>query len=555
MAGLFDDLVPTVAPPPSDNLFDDLIPPSGGAGAMPALFTDATPLQDKPKPTISDSLKRGYLNAMAGHDFAQALDRQELAEGMYDYRTMSGFAGGQGLAARSLGRDKIKPEHMGDITQFSWDGLGGTSAGELKKIENQFIDEREALIASVLNTKKEIGALPAHEGVRQFGETKGALDAVKYLATNPSTAGHLLAESAYPMVEQLGAATLGGLVAGPAGMMIATGKASNEANFASKLLEEAQNTGVPLDAIIKDKTQRDKAAITAQKYAGPVSAADALSMGAARFLAPFKSAAANVALQGFGAQPAMGAGGDALGQLNAYGEIKSMPDVVAEGMLEIPGGVVEMGMTRAVKPKAYQGVPTPTSGASLSGIIASGEGGYGSYNKGVAGDSRDQIDFSQMTVGQLMARQALPKGDANRVFAFGKYQIVPSTMAEAVTKLGISPDERVTPELQERIFTDYLAKDKRPALRDFITGKNDDIRAAVKAGSQEWASVANPETGRSYHEGKGGNAASISAERFGTGLQNAREQYAALIANGVDPNAAYRQSLGSASTSSSTNPA
>ena len=55
-----------------------------------------------------------------------------------------------------------------------------------------------------------------------------------------------------------------------------------------------------------------------------------------------------------------------------------------------------------------------------------------------------------MTVAEIMAAQALPEGDSNRLFAVGKYQVIPSTMKGAAAAMGLTGKEQFTPELQER---------------------------------------------------------------------------------------------------------
>ena len=78
------------------------------------------------------------------------------------------------------------------------------------------------------------------------------------------------------------------------------------------------------------------------------------------------------------------------------------------------------------------------AGGILGELIASGEGDYNSFNRGVAGDSKGKkINFADMTLTDAMAQQALPKGDPNRLFAIGKYQWVPQTMSDCVKALKI----------------------------------------------------------------------------------------------------------------------
>lgn len=154
-----------------------------------------------------------------------------------------------------------------------------------------------------------------------------------------------------------------------------------------------------------------------------------------------------------------------------------------------------------------------TAGGALGSLIGRHEGSYDSFNRGRAGDSRGaSIDFSSMTVDEILAAQSLPKNDPKRLFAVGKYQVVPKTMKEAVSSLGIKGSERFTPELQEKIFKDYLVGKKRRAVSEFLSGKSNDIDSAVLALSKEFASVQDPRTGKGYYDGIAGNKASISAD-------------------------------------------
>ncbi|MCS3748585.1 peptidoglycan hydrolase-like protein with peptidoglycan-binding domain [Xanthomonas arboricola] len=204
--------------------------------------------------------------------------------------------------------------------------------------------------------------------------------------------------------------------------------------------------------------------------------------------------------------------------------------------------------TPAAPQPATATAATPFRDSPLSALISGGEGGYGSYNRGRAGDANGgQIDFSALTVGEVMRRQRLHEtnpGSPDELFAVGKYQMVPATMREAVARLGIDPSEQLTPQLQERLFNDYLIDEKRPEVRDYITGQNTDEAArsnAQLALSREFASVANPATGRSYYDGdSGGNAASITAAQTASALDQMRDSYQRNVQSGMSPNEAYR---------------
>lgn len=100
----------------------------------------------------------------------------------------------------------------------------------------------------------------------------------------------------------------------------------------------------------------------------------------------------------------------------------------------------------------------------LADLIQRGESGrnnYNAYNRGtyIAADGREHIrgstgpiEFSSMTVGDVMDAQALPRGDQERLFAVGRYQVIPSTMKDAVNKLGLERSQEFTPSSKIKCF-------------------------------------------------------------------------------------------------------
>ncbi len=195
---------------------------------------------------------------------------------------------------------------------------------------------------------------------------------------------------------------------------------------------------------------------------------------------------------------------------------------------------------------AAEGTTSQYGATPLSNLIGSGEGGYNSYNRGVAGDSVNgrTLALTDMTVGEIMRRQDLPRSDPDRLFAVGKFQIIPGTMEETVRALGVDRNARYTPELQERMFADYLVDEKRPAVHGYITGRTggaEGLGRAQLALAQEFASVADPRTGRSYYDGdSAGNSASITAAQAAGALGQMRRAYQANIDQGMAPGEAYR---------------
>ncbi|MGI0509043.1 mannosyl-glycoprotein endo-beta-N-acetylglucosamidase [Burkholderia sp. ZZQ-2] len=154
-------------------------------------------------------------------------------------------------------------------------------------------------------------------------------------------------------------------------------------------------------------------------------------------------------------------------------------------------------------------------------LIARGEGDYNSVNRGARGGYRAGTEnLEGMTLAQVMAAQR-----AGQFNAAGRYQIIGSTLAEAARGLKLKGNEMFDRRLQDRIFEQYLVRNKRRAIADYVEGRSGDLRAALRAASREWASVADPDTGRSYYAGKGNNRASISAAEMEAALRNTRATY------------------------------
>ena len=100
------------------------------------------------------------------------------------------------------------------------------------------------------------------------------------------------------------------------------------------------------------------------------------------------------------------------------------------------------------------------AGQPLAANIAkfeSGGAGYNAYNKGTVNNiiigSDKQIDLSSITIEEYFRKSRLPMNDPDRLFAVGKYQIIPGTMGDAVKSLSLDPKTTyLTPSTQETIF-------------------------------------------------------------------------------------------------------
>jgi hypothetical protein len=173
-----------------------------------------------------------------------------------------------------------------------------------------------------------------------------------------------------------------------------------------------------------------------------------------------------------------------------------------------------------------------TSAGRMSGLlsfIAAGEGGYNSMNQGTRGGrivgsthnaaSKLGKDLTDMTIGEVMAAQR-----SGRLFAAGRYQIIPSTMQGIVGAAGLSMNDKFSPENQDRLGV-ALIEHKRPYAYAYITGQHDDRRGAMLALAQEWASLPDPRTGRSFYGN--GNRSSHTVAAVATAIDAARRAWQA----------------------------
>ena len=134
--------------------------------------------------------------------------------------------------------------------------------------------------------------------------------------------------------------------------------------------------------------------------------------------------------------------------------------------------------------------------APLFDLIASGEGGYNSMNQGtrggrIVGSTHDAStilgkNLFDMTVQEVMNHQA-----SGKLYAAGKYQIVPGTMKDFVARGGVSKSDMYDAATQEK-FPKYVIYKKRPTVGKYLEGKAP-LNDAILALSAEFASIGVPE--------------------------------------------------------------
>ena len=188
---------------------------------------------------------------------------------------------------------------------------------------------------------------------------------------------------------------------------------------------------------------------------------------------------------------------------------------------------------------------TGSSGRSFGGDE------YNAYNKGTVGNKMigadKPIDFSKMTITEYLRRGSLDVNDPDRLFAVGRYQIIPKTMENLIKNLKIDPDKTtLNRDTQDMLFAKGLTTSiqGRTAVDNYIKGKPGVTRDdAIMALAKEFASVGVPydtervtrayknkkgemvpeqripiKRGQSYYTGTGGNKAHNSPDEVGAAL-------------------------------------
>lgn len=168
---------------------------------------------------------------------------------------------------------------------------------------------------------------------------------------------------------------------------------------------------------------------------------------------------------------------------------------------------------------------------------------YSAYNKISSPPPKTfyETDLTSLSIAQIQKKQK-----DREMFAVGRYQIIPSTLTDAVNMLKLDSSLTFDEETQDRIFEDYLLKIKRKALIRYLEGDGD-IEDALHAWAKEFASAGvrkgkriNPASridaqgktyqesrvasfeGQSYYAGDGLNTAHISPAQMAEALRESK---------------------------------
>lgn len=137
-------------------------------------------------------------------------------------------------------------------------------------------------------------------------------------------------------------------------------------------------------------------------------------------------------------------------------------------------------------------------------LISKGEGDYNSVNLGERyGNRASTRDLTKMTIGQVLRAQ-----EAKEFNAAGRYQFIPRTLRATMKSAGLSENDLFDEKNQDILARQNILNQR--AIKDFLTGKSNNLIAAGISMAAQWRSLADPRTGKTYADkGARVNKASI----------------------------------------------
>lgn len=269
--------------------------------------------------------------------------------------------------------------------------------------------------------------------------------------------------------------------------------------------------------------------------------------------------------------------GDNLTVVNPYGSdidllngsVGAVANAAAGRAAQAAQNVIQSGV-ESVIPSA-DAANLPVGGKGIKDFITKGESfrkGWSPYdvgNKviGVYANGKTRYGYSEEKLSQLTIREVMKLQEQKRVFAAGRYQIIPKTLIEAVNGTGTSLDAKFDAQTQEAL-ANYLLTKKRAKIANYIrTGQGFD--AAALGMAQEWASVPLLQSatrtskgvvyhmtrGQSFYSGNGTDKAHHKPEDLEKALTQAHNRYDLALKNGANDVQAMDYALSGLSSSSS----
>lgn len=161
----------------------------------------------------------------------------------------------------------------------------------------------------------------------------------------------------------------------------------------------------------------------------------------------------------------------------------------------------------------YRYAPATGEYGALLDFISKPESG-GNYNAYYGNTKNDSVDFTNMTLEQVMQWQRKYIASGSPSSAVGRYQFIQTTFKNVVNELGIDPaTTKFTPAVQDMMAMQLL---RRRGLEDYQSGKITKEQFANRL-AQEWAGlpvVSGSKAGRSFYDGDGLNKSGVGVDSF-----------------------------------------
>lgn len=139
---------------------------------------------------------------------------------------------------------------------------------------------------------------------------------------------------------------------------------------------------------------------------------------------------------------------------------------------------------------------------SMLNLIGSAEAS-GDYN--LVFGQRGKVPVTDMTVDEVLFHQNDMKSSGSPSTAVGRYQFLQKTLKSVKKEMGLSGDEKMSPELQDRMAVHLM---RRRGLDSYLRGEIDQTHFVNRL-AQEWAGL--PTTsGQSYYAGDGLNRSNVA---------------------------------------------
>lgn len=165
-------------------------------------------------------------------------------------------------------------------------------------------------------------------------------------------------------------------------------------------------------------------------------------------------------------------------------------------------------------------VPAPARSGTLAGngatakllsLISEAESRHGGYDAVIHGAKIKPPKLpTELTVQEILDWIAATPGQPH---AIGRYQVIPDTLRHLIADLGINPQARFSPDLQDRMANKLLADAGFHAFQRGEISRRGFMYRLAKV----WAGLPLP-SGESYYEGYAGNKATMTWARFDSAM-------------------------------------